>query len=232
VSERLPALVQGSTRGGPARYTLPVTISLTGLDMPVLVPADVPLRSLRVLATGQGSVGGAALTYWEDVSIGPVPRTSAGAEAPTPWSVRTIARRGCRPGQDGGWTVDDSLRGIAETAVTSLLLKQLPYGLPAEESLWRTEQASTTGRAVAARLDDPETWARTTMDVDGHAFLLWLHQCAEGFAGVADLGACRIVLHGLRPPPAWRFTLLSATEAQAAFDGSGPSSFPVPRQRS
>jgi hypothetical protein len=194
-----------------------MTISLACLDMPVLVPAGVPTRSLRVLATGRGSVAGRALTYWEDVSVGPGPRPNAPADAVPPWSVRTIARRGCRPGPDGGWTLDGSLRGVAETAVTSMLLKLVPHGLPAEELLRSTEQAGATGRAVAARLDDVRTWRRTTMDVDGHTFMLWLHQRAEGFAAVADLGACRVVLHGLRPPPAWRFTLLSAEAARAAF---------------
>jgi hypothetical protein len=194
-----------------------MTISLAGLDMPVLVPAGVPTRSLHVLATGRGSVAGSALPYWEDVSVGPGPRPNTPADAAPPWSVRTIARRGCRPGENGGWTVDGGLRGIAETAVTSMLLKLIPHQLSAEETRRRTEHASATGRAVAVRLDDVRTWARTTMDVDGHTFVLWLHQREEGFAGVADLGACRVVLHGLRPPPAWRFMLLSAECAQQAF---------------
>jgi hypothetical protein len=194
-----------------------VTISLAGLDMPVLVPAGVPTRSLRVLAAARGSVADSVLSYWEDVSVGPGPRPNTPPDASPPWSVRTIARRGCRPGPDGGWTVDGGLRGVAETAVTSMLLKLVPDGLPVEELLRSTEQAGATGRAVAARLDDVRTWRRTTMDVDGHTFMLWLHQRAEGFAAVADLGACRVVLHGLRPPPAWRFTLLSAEAARAAF---------------
>jgi hypothetical protein len=194
-----------------------MTISLAGLDMPVLVPTGVPIGSLRVLATGRGSVAGSALSYWEDVSVGPSPRPGTPADAPPPWSVRTIARRGCRPGPDGGWTADGTLRGIAETAVTSMLLKLIRYDLSAEETLRSTVQASATGRAVAARLDDVRTWPRTTVDVDGHTFLLWLHQREEGFAAVADLGACRVVLHGLRPPPAWRFTLLTAEAAQAAL---------------
>jgi hypothetical protein len=194
-------------------------ISLTGLDMPVLVPAGVPTRSLRVLATGLGSVAGSPVSWWEDVSVGPAPRADAPADAPPPWSVRTVARRGCRPGADGGWTTDGSLRGVAETAVTSMLLKLIPYGLPAEETLRGTEQAGAVGRSVAARLDDVRTWSRTTMDVDGHGFVLWVHQRAEGFAAVGDLGACRVVLHGLRPPPAWRFTLLRPEVAQAALAG-------------
>jgi hypothetical protein len=194
-----------------------MTISLAGLDMPVLVPAGVPIRSLRVLATGRGTVAGSGLNYWEDVSVGPGPRPTAPADGPPPWSVRTIARRGCRPGPDGGWTTDGSLRGVAETAVTSMLLKLIPNGLPAEEALRSTEQAGAIGRAVGARLDDVRTWPRTTMDVDGHGFLLWLHQREEGFAAVADLGACRVVLHGLRPPPAWRFTLLPAEAARATL---------------
>jgi hypothetical protein len=194
-----------------------MTMSLAGLDMPVLVPAGVPSRSLRVLATGRGSVAGSPVSWWEDVSIGPASRTSAPAGSAPPWSVRTIARRGCRPGHDGGWTTDGGLRGVAETAVTSLLLKLVPEGLPAEEALRCTAQAGATGRSVAARLDDVRTWSRATMDVDGHAFVLWLHQRPEGFAAVADLGACRVVLHGLRPPPAWRFCLLRPEAAQAAL---------------
>jgi hypothetical protein len=196
-----------------------MTISLAGLDMPVLVPAGVPVRSLRVLATARGNVAGTALQYWEDVSIGPASRRDAPVDAATPWSVRTIARRGCRPGPDGGWTADGSLRGIAETAVTSMLLKLIPYGLPAEETLRFTEQAGATGRAVAARLEDAATWQRTTMHVDGHPFLLWLHRRPEGFAAVADLGPCRVVLHGQRPPVTWRFSLLPPREAQAALSG-------------
>jgi hypothetical protein len=196
-----------------------MTNSLAGLDMPVLVPAGMPTRSLRVLATGRGSVAGSPLPWWEDVSVGPVVRPHTPADAPPAWSVRTIARRGCRPGGDGGWTTDGSLRGIAEGAVTSMLLKLIPAGLPTEDARRCTEQASATGRSVAARLDDPGTWLRTTMDVDGHAFLLWLHQRPEGFAAVADLGACRVVLHGRRPPPAWRFSLLAPQTAQAVLAG-------------
>jgi len=90
-----------------------MTTSLSGLDMPVLVPAGVPVRSLRVLAAGQGHVPGTALTYWEDVSVGSAARPDTPDGVPAPWSVRTIARRGCRPGPDGGWTADGSLRGIA-----------------------------------------------------------------------------------------------------------------------
>jgi hypothetical protein len=194
-----------------------MTISLAGLDMPVLVPAGVAPRSLSVLATGRGRTAGGGRSWWEDVSVGPSPRPDAPRDASPAWSVRTIARRGCRPAPDGSWTAEESLRGIAETAVTSMLLKLIPYGLSPAESLRCTEEAGTTGRAVAARLDDARTWSRTTMDVDGHAFVLWLHRRPEGFAGVADLGPCRVVLHGRRPPPAWRFTLLAAEAARAAL---------------
>jgi hypothetical protein len=194
-----------------------MTNSLAGLDMPVLVPAGTPPRSLAVLATARGNDTGSGLPYWEEVSVGPTPDPGARADASPAWSVRTIARRGCRPAADGSWTVDVSLRGIAETAVTSMLLKLIPYGAAAEETMRWTQQAGATGRSVAARLDDVRTWPRTTMDVDGHAFLLWLHQRAEGFAGVADLGVCRVVVHGRRPPPAWRFTLLSAAAARSAL---------------
>ena len=196
-----------------------MTISLAGLDMPVLVPAGMPARSLRVLATGRGSVAGSPVSWWEDVSVGPGPRWDAPAGTAPPWSVRTIARRGCRPGPDGGWTADASLRGIAETAVTSMLLKLIPDGLPVTDALRCTERAGATGRAVAARLDDVRSWSRATMDVDGSAFVLWLHQRPEGFAAVADLGACRVVLHGQRPPPSWRFTLLSPEAAAAVLAG-------------
>ncbi|MCZ2807683.1 hypothetical protein O2W18_21460 [Modestobacter sp. VKM Ac-2983] len=193
-----------------------MTIPLTGLDMPVLVPAGVPAHALCVLATGHGRVGSSP-SYWEDVSIGPRPEPEAPADASPAWSLRTIARRGCRPGGDGGWTTDGGLRSIAETAVTSMLLKLVPYGASAAETLRSTEEAGATGRAVAARLDDVRTWPRTALDVDGHPFVLWLHRRPEGFAGVADLGPCRVVLHGRRPPPSWRFTLLSAEAAQTAF---------------
>ena len=192
-----------------------MTISLAGLDMPVLVPAGMPARSLRVLATGRGSVAGSPVSWWEDVSVGP--GRGAPLDTAPPWSVRTIARRGCRPGPHGGWTADGSLRGIAEAAVTSMLLKLIPDGLPAVDALRCTEQAGATGRAVAARLDDVHSWSRATMDVDGHAFVLWLHQRPEGFAAVADLGACPVVLHGRRPPTSWRFTLLPPDAALAAL---------------
>jgi hypothetical protein len=194
-----------------------MTISLAGLDMPVLVPAGVPPRSLSLLAAARGTAAPGAPSWWEDVSVGPVPPPGTPPDAPPAWSVRTIARRGCRPDADGGWTVDGSLRGVAETAVTSMLLKLIPHAASAEDTLRWTQQASATGRAVAARLDDVRSWPRTTMDVDGHPFVLWLHQRAEGFAGVADLGACRVVLHGRRPPPAWRFTLLPAATARTAL---------------
>jgi hypothetical protein len=189
--------------------------SLAGLDMPVLVPTAVPISELRVVATGKASVGGSDLEYWEDVSVAP------GGVAPPTWTVRTLARRGCRPVGNGGWTLDTGVDATAGTAVTSLLLEQIPYGLRREETHRRADEAGDSARAIAGRLRDPRTWARTTMDVDGHAFMLWVHERAEGFAAVADLGACLVAAHGRSRPATWTFTLLAPAEAQVAL-GVGP----------
>lgn len=105
--------------------------------------------------------------------------------------------------------------------MTSLLLEQIPYGLRREETHRRADEAGDSARAIAGRLRDPRTWARTTMDVDGHAFMLWVHERAEGFAAVADLGACLVAAHGRSRPATWTFTLLAPAEAQVAL-GVGP----------
>jgi hypothetical protein len=191
-----------------------VTSSLAGLDMSVLLPAWLPHDQMEVVGTGKGSVRGSGPEYWEDVSLAPL---AAGNGAPA-WTVRTLARRGCRPGWDGGWTMDAPFARAAGTAVTSLLLEQIPYGLPYEETRRRANQAVDTGDAVGEQLMDEQAWTRETAVVDGHAFVLWLHRRLEGFAAVADLGPCALVMHGRTPPDEWSFTLLAPDAARAALD--------------
>jgi hypothetical protein len=194
-----------------------VTTSLAGLDMSVLMPAWSPVDQVEVVGAGWASVRGRGPEYWEDVSVAPVGLRGA----PPPWTVRTLARRGCRPGYDGGWTMDTPLARNAATPVVDLLLQQIPYGLPREEIRRRAEAASDTGDAVGDALMDEQIWSRATADVDGHAFVLWVHRRAEGFAAVADLGPCVLAVHGRTPPSAWRFTLLAPDAARAALERTG-----------
>ena len=168
-----------------------------GRDMPVPVPADVPPGGLRVVGTGTGSLPGTRRPrWWEVIDVAPVGDDGV----PPPWVVRTVARRGCRPGGDGGWTVDGGLPAVAATAVEDL--------------------SGEAGGLVAARLDDERTWARTTLDVDGYAFVLRVYRRPEGVVAVADLGPVLVAVSGRTPPPgAWAARLLDPAAARAATDG-------------
>jgi len=181
--------------------------------MPVVLPRWVSSGAVEVVSSGRGRVG-AGPEYWDDVSVGPAGHRGG----PRPWTVRTLARRGCRPGRNVGWTVDPPLDRAAATAVVELLLQQIPAGLPGEDVRAMVDQAGDTGDRVGRRLLDERTWARTEADVDGHAFVLWFHRRAEGFAAVADLGLCVLLVHGQVPPDVWVFALLWPEQAQAVLD--------------
>jgi hypothetical protein len=193
-------------------YTRRMDASLAGLDIPVLLPAGTAPGELTVVATGRSSAGSAP-AYWESLAVAPDDGTGGAS-----WTLETHARRGCRPGADGGWTVDLGLPAVAQAAVGGLLLRQIPHGLSVAELERRADEATGTARMVGARVDDPGIWARTTVDVDGHGFVLWVHRRAEGFAAVADLGPCFLVMHGATEPAAWAFTLASPDDARAALE--------------
>jgi len=196
-------------------YTRGVTTSLADLDMPVVLPRWVSSGAVEVVASSRGRVDGGP-GYWDDVSLGPLGHRGG----PRPWTVRTLARRGCRPGADGGWTVDPPLDRAAATAVVELMLQQIPAGLPAEDVRAMVDQAGDTGDRVGRRLADPRTWQRTEADVDGHAFVLWFHRRPEGFAAVADLGLAVLLVHGQVPPDVWVFSLAWPDQARAVLDRS------------
>ena len=196
-------------------YTRGVTTSLVDLDMPVVLPRWVSSGAVEVVASSRGRVDGGP-GYWDDLSLGPLgPRGGS-----RPWTVRTLARRGCRPGADGGWTTDPPLDRAAATAVVELMLQQIPGGLPAEEVRAMVDQAGDTGDRVGRRLADPRTWQRSEADVDGHAFVLWFHRRPEGFAAVADLGLAVLLVHGQVPPDVWVFSLAWPDQARAVLDRS------------
>lgn len=183
-------------------------LSLAGLNMSVVVPIGVP--ELWVTATGHGRAGADfAQAYWETVEVAPAP----GDQDP-PWRLSTHARRGCRPGGNGGWTLDSGLHGAATAAVGTLLLAHLPNGLPREESHRLTHAAQEDADKVVAALGDPATWDAGTVDVDGYTFMLWVHHRREGFAAVADLGPVVLGAHGRIPPPQWQAVLLDPAAAQ------------------
>ena len=205
--------MDGLDLAATSRYTRGVTSSLADLDMPVVVPRWVPSGAVEVVSTGKGRVGSADPEYWDDVSVGPAGHRGG----PRPWTVRTLARRGCRPGLDGGWTVDPPLDRAAATAVVELLLQRIPPGLPHEAAGRLVDEAGATGDRVARRLMDRRTWTRTAADVDGHAFVLWFHRRPEGFAAVADLGLCVLLVQGQVPPDVWVFALLWPEQARAVL---------------
>ncbi len=196
-------------------YTRGVTTSLADLDMPVVLPRWVSSGAVEVVASSRGRVDGGP-GYWDDVSLGPLGHRGG----PRPWTVRTLARRGCRPGADGGWTTDPPLDRAAATAVVALMLQQIPGGLPADDVRAMVDQAGDTGDRVGRRLADPRTWQRTEADVDGHAFVLWFHRRPEGFAAVADLGLAVLLVHGQVPPDVWVFSLAWPDQARAVLDRS------------
>jgi hypothetical protein len=196
-------------------YTRGVTTSLADLDMPVVLPRWVSSGAVEVVASSRGRVDGGP-GYWDDVSLGPLGHRGG----PRPWTVRTLARRGCRPGADGGWTTDPPLDRAAATAVVELMLQQIPGGLPADDVRAMVDQAGDTGDRVGRRLADPRTWQRTEADVDGHAFVLWFHRRPEGFAAVADLGLAVLLVHGQVPPDVWVFSLAWPDQARAVLDRS------------
>jgi hypothetical protein len=184
------------------------TLSLAGLDMPVVIPIGVP--DLWVSATGHSRAGGdPGGAYWESVEVAPAP----GDQDP-PWRLATFARRGCRPGGNGGWTLDSGLHGAATAAVGTLLLAHVPNGLPRDELHRLTEASREDADKVIAALGDPEVWQPGTIDVDGHRFMLWVHHRDEGFAAVADLGPVVLSAHGRTPPSQWRAALLDPAAAQ------------------
>ena len=182
--------------------------------MPVVVPRWVSSGAVEVVSSGKGRAGTADPEYWDDISVGPAGHRGG----PRPWTVRTLARRGLRPRGGGDWTVDPSLDRAAATAVVELLLQRIPSGLPKEDIRAMVNQAGDTGDRVGRRLTDERTWSRTEADVDGHAFVLWFHRRAEGFAAVADLGLCVLLVHGQVPPDVWVFALLWPEQAQAVLD--------------
>ncbi len=196
-------------------YTRGVTTSLDGLDMPVVLPRWVSSGAVEVVASSRGRVGGGP-EYWDDVSLGPAGHRGG----LRPWTVRTLARRGCRPGPDGGWTVDPPLSRAAATAVVELLLQRIPEGLSADAAGRLVDQAGDIGDRVARRLQDQRSWHRTEADVDGHAFVLWFHRRREGFAAVADLGLAVLLVHGQVPPDVWVFSLAWPEQARAVLDRS------------
>ncbi|TQN41972.1 hypothetical protein FHU33_1361 [Blastococcus colisei] len=191
-----------------------MTSSLSGLDMPVVLPRWVSSGAVEVVSTGKSRAVAAGPEYWDDISVGPAGHRGG----PRPWTVRTLARRGCRPGVDGGWTVDPLLDRAAATAVVELLLQRIPQGLPGEAVRRLVDEAGDTGDRVARRLMDQRTWSRTEADVDGHAFVLWFHRRPEGFAAVADLGLSVLLVHGQAPPDVWVFALLWPEQARAVLD--------------
>ena len=159
-------------------YTRGVTTSLADLDMPVVLPRWVSSGAVEVVASSRGRVDGGP-GYWDDVSLGPLGHRGG----PRPWTVRTLARRGCRPGADGGWTTDPPLDRAAATAVVELMLQQIPGGLPADDVRAMVDQAGDTGDRVGRRLADPRTWQRTEADVDGHAFRALVPPASRGLRG-------------------------------------------------
>ncbi|WP_324273753.1 hypothetical protein [Blastococcus brunescens] len=191
-----------------------MTTSLSDLDMPVVLPRWVSSGAVEVVSTGKGRAVAGGPEYWDDISIGPVGHRGG----PRPWTVRTLARRGCRPRSDGRWTGDPSLDRAAATAVVQLLLQQIPSGLPAESIRRLVNEAGDTGDRVGRRLMDQRTWTRGEADVDGHPFVLWLHRRPEGFAAVADLGLSVLLVHGQVPPDVWVFALLWPEQARAVLD--------------
>ncbi len=193
---------------------------LDDLDMPVLVPSDV--RDVWVTGTERSRVEGYDTpAYWGSVEVGPRP----GDQDP-PWRLTTIARHGCRPGGDGGWTVDPGLGDVAASAVGSLLLAAVPAGRPRDELHRLGEAATDDAGRVAAALHDPAVWRAATLDVDGHRFVLWTHSRDEGFAAVADLGRVLLAAHGRTTPPHWRLTLLEPAAARGRLHRGPGRSFP------
>jgi hypothetical protein len=190
-----------------------VTTSLADLDMPVVLPRWVPSGAVEVVSTGKGRAGSGP-EYWDDISVGPAGHRSG----PRPWTVRTLARRGCRPRPGGAWTQDPPLDRAAATAVVELLLQRIPDGLPGESVRQLVDQAGDTGDRVGRRLMDERSWHRETADVDGHEFVLWFHHRREGFAAVADLGLVTLIAHGLVPPDVWVFSLVWPDQARSVLD--------------
>jgi hypothetical protein len=148
--------------------------------------------------------------YWESVEVAPRP-----ADQDPPWRLTTLARRGCRPGPDGGWILDPGLPEGAATAVGSLLLSAVPAGGPREELHRLADAAADGARRVAAALSDPAVWRVGVLDVDGHRFVLWTHEREEGFAAVADVGPVLLAASGRTPPAPWRLSLLDPAAARA-----------------
>ncbi|WP_269168043.1 hypothetical protein [Modestobacter sp. VKM Ac-2977] len=165
---------------------------------------------LWVSGTGLDRVGGASRPeFWTTVEVAPQP-----GDQDAPWRLTTLARRGCRPGGNGGWSADSGLPDIAGSAVEGVLLSSAPVGAPRDELHLLMESAHDVGQRAGAALSDPAVWAPGVLDVDGHRFMLWVHHRDEGFAAVADLGPVMVSAHGRTPPSRWAGSLLDPAAAR------------------
>ena len=177
--------------------------SLDGLDIPVLVPTGVALDDLVVVSTGKGSPG-AEPVQWESIAVGP-----GNGSGSSRWTLETRARR--------GWVLDPDLSTVADAAVGSLLLEGVPDRIARSELYRRIDEVHDEAADLAARLDDPAVWARTTADADDTDVPLWVHRRPHGFAAAADLGSCLLAMHGETEPAVWAFTLLAPETARQAL---------------
>lgn len=71
--------------------------------------------------------------------------------------------------------------------------------------LWGKDVLGVARESVEAfRVPGPGGWNCYPLEVRGEGgepFALWLHERAEGYAGVADLGPYLVAVRGSLPPP-------------------------------
>ncbi|GAB3216289.1 hypothetical protein GCM10027586_07940 [Kineococcus gypseus] len=190
------------------RYARAMSLPLDGLDTAVLVPDKAPLSELHVVEVQHEHSGeGVDEDFWSAVTVAPV---HEGAWA----TVRTLFRRGVRPtgpARIGASTVDPDLHAAAAAAVRDLHHSQrstsattstttsttTPGTAQAHQELeaWVQEVAELAER-TADRLDDPQTWTRRAVSIEGRAYAMWTHHGTTGFAACADVGFALLSTHG------------------------------------
>ncbi len=147
-------------------------------------------------------------------------------QAGAAWCVVTTERRQGERFEAVGGALPRTVEMAAADVVFSLLLGQAaaPAGLSCsgdDVQQWGKDVLGVARESVEAFRVPGRGWNRHPLHVRGERgepFALWLHERAEGYAGVADLGSYLIAVRGSLPSPRrWTLDVLSPDEARRSL---------------
>jgi hypothetical protein len=134
------------------------------------------------------------------------PDNSIRVGGPAGYTIRTIGRVGQRINEAGGVEgVVDDLRSTATLAVSELLLSTIVSEASPDE-ISQVQLMHDQAAELGDQIFDPSVWSVHAISVDGTKFALWVATRPEGFAAVADLGACLVTMHGDSLPEPLEFS--------------------------